>query len=81
MQHDEGRGRHRHADLALMASGCDQAHVPHKPKLVSDNGSSYIAGDLAEWLDEQRMTHVKQRARIKRQTIKHRCLQHRKLAA
>jgi len=34
-------------ELALEASGCDQAHVRHKPRLLSDNGSSYIAGDLA----------------------------------
>jgi putative transposase len=140
-------------EMALTASGCDQAHVRHKPRLLSDNGSSYISGDLAEWLDQQRMAHVRgapyhpqtqgkierwhqtlknrillenyylpgdleaqierfidhynnrryhesldnltpadvyfgrgptilaQRARIKRQTIEHRRLQHRKLAA
>lgn len=28
-------------DLALQASGCDQVHVVHKPRLLSDNGSSY----------------------------------------
>jgi putative transposase len=27
-------------DLALAASGCDQARVVHKPRLLSDNGSS-----------------------------------------
>ncbi len=37
-------------DLALEASGCDKAEVIHKPRLLSDNGSSYIAGDLADWL-------------------------------
>ena len=31
----------------------------HKPRLLSDNGSSYIAGDLAEWLDDQSMEHVR----------------------
>ena len=35
-------------DLALQASGCDQAHVVHKPRLLSDNGSSYVSGELAE---------------------------------
>ena len=38
-------------DLALQASGCDQVHVVHKPRLLSDNGSSYVSGDLAEWLE------------------------------
>jgi putative transposase len=46
-------------ELALVASGCNQAHVRHKPRLLSDNGSSYISGELAEWLDEQRMSHVR----------------------
>jgi putative transposase len=45
--------------LALTASGCDQVHVRHKPRLLSDNGSSYISGDLAQWLDQRRMTHVR----------------------
>ena len=38
-------------ELALEASGCDQAEVIHKPRLLSDNGSSYISGDLADWLE------------------------------
>ena len=37
-------------ELALQASGCDQVHVAHKPRLLSDNGSSYVSGELAEWL-------------------------------
>jgi putative transposase len=45
--------------LALTASGCDQAHVHHKPRLLSDNGSSYVSGELADWLDDRRMTHVR----------------------
>lgn len=44
-------------DLALQASGCDQMHVVHKPRLLSDNGSSYVSGDLAEWLQEKGMKH------------------------
>ena len=44
-------------DLALQASGCDQVHVIHKPRLLSDNGSSYVSGDLAEWLQEKGMKH------------------------
>jgi putative transposase len=45
--------------LALKASGCDQARVVHKPRLLSDNGSSYIAGDLADWLKHRGMDHVR----------------------
>ena len=45
--------------LALQASGCDRVEVVHKPRLLSDNGSSYIAGDLADWLFDQGMAHVR----------------------
>jgi transposase InsO family protein len=37
-------------DLALVALGCDQARIVHKPRLVSDNGSSYVSAELADWL-------------------------------
>ncbi len=43
--------------LALAASGCDQARVIHKPRLLSDNGSSYVSADLAEWLDDKGTRH------------------------
>jgi len=46
-------------DLALQASGCDQVHVVHKPRLLSDNGSSYVSGDLAEWLQDKGMKHYR----------------------
>jgi len=45
--------------LAMQASGCDQADVVHKPKLLSDNGSSYLSGDLADWLNDNEMSHVR----------------------
>lgn len=44
-------------DLTLRASGCDQVHVAHKPHLLSDNGSSYVSGDLVEWLQDEGVTH------------------------
>jgi transposase InsO family protein len=44
-------------DMALAASGCDQAHVRHKPRLLSDNGPSYIAGELADYIESQSMSH------------------------
>ena len=46
-------------DLALRTSGLDQAMVVHRPRLLSDNGSSYISADLAKWLDRQNMNHVR----------------------
>jgi transposase InsO family protein len=45
--------------LALEVSGCDHADIVHRPRLLSDNGSSYISGDLAEWLEDHGMNHVR----------------------
>jgi transposase InsO family protein len=46
-------------DMALAASGCDHATVQHKPRLLSDNGPSYIAGELAEYIEANKMSHVR----------------------
>jgi len=46
-------------NLALQASGLDQVHVAHRPRLLSDNGSSYISGDLATWLGDHNIEHVR----------------------
>ena len=46
-------------DLALEASGCANAIVATKPRLLSDNGSSYIAGDLADYLEDKGMDHIR----------------------
>ena len=46
-------------DLALAASGLDRATVVHRPRLLSDNGASYVAGDLAKWLEDKGMEHVR----------------------
>ena len=45
--------------LAMQASGCDQLSVVHKPRLLSDNGSSYISGELADWSEDNEMGHVR----------------------
>jgi putative transposase len=46
-------------ELALAASGCTAARVHHRPRLLSDNGPCYIAGDLADWLAAQRIEHIR----------------------
>ena len=45
--------------LALEATGLNTARVAHRPRLLSDNGSSYIAGDLAEWLNDRNIRHIR----------------------
>jgi len=46
-------------DMGLKASGCDQANVVHKLRLLSDNGSSYISGELADYINDNGMSHVR----------------------
>jgi putative transposase len=46
-------------DIALAASGCESAKVLHKPRLLSDNGSSSIAEDLAKYLEDKSMKPVR----------------------
>ena len=46
-------------DMALDASGVDKARVLHRPRLLSDNGSSYVSDDLAKWMQRHDMAHVR----------------------
>jgi transposase InsO family protein len=46
-------------ELALAASGCVQARVRHRPRLLSDNGPCCIADELANWLAAKGMEHVR----------------------
>ena len=45
--------------LALRASGCDSAKVVQRPRLLSDNGPSYVSSDLAAWLSDKGMDHTR----------------------
>ena len=77
-------------NMALPASGCDDVHILHKPRLLSDNGSSYISAELADWLGDKGMDHTRDESmhpqtqgKIERwhQTLKTRCLHHRRQTA
>jgi putative transposase len=46
-------------DLALQASGLHEAGLTQRPRLLSDNGSSYIATDLAKWLGDRKIKHIR----------------------
>jgi len=46
-------------ELALTASGCNQDNIRKMPRLLSDNGASYVAHDLASWLKSRKMDHVR----------------------
>jgi putative transposase len=45
--------------LALDAAGLNQAIVRQRPRLLSDNGPSYLSAQLGAWLDEHGMTHTR----------------------
>ena len=46
-------------ELALQAAGLDDVAIKKRPRLLSDNGPSYVAQDLTEWLDDQGMAHTR----------------------
>ena len=48
-------------DIALKAAGLKQIRVQHRPRLLSDNGPSYVSGALAKWLEDQGMAHTRGR--------------------
>jgi transposase InsO family protein len=45
--------------LALQASGLDCLPMDRRPRLLSDNGPSYVATELADWLGDQGMSHIR----------------------
>ena len=45
--------------LALESSGLKSAKVRHRPRLLSDNGPSYVSAELRDWLDDQGMDHTR----------------------
>ena len=47
---------------ALQASGLDQVKVLHRPRLLSDNGPSYLSSELGEWLENKGIKHIRGRA-------------------
>jgi transposase InsO family protein len=44
---------------ALNAAGLSAATVQQRPRLLSDNGPSYLLAQLGAWLDEHGMTHTR----------------------
>ena len=45
--------------LALRSSGLERVQVQHRPRLLSDNGPSYLSAQLGSWLAEHGMTHTR----------------------
>ena len=46
-------------DIAIEKTGIDKVKVKHKPRLLSDNGPSYLSKDLKEYLGQKQMDHTR----------------------
>jgi putative transposase len=42
----------------LQVSGLDQIEILHRPRLLSDNGPSYVSSWLGDWLKDKGIRHV-----------------------
>jgi putative transposase len=45
--------------IALRSSGLERIRVRHRPRLLCDNGPSYLSAQLGSWLAEHGMTHTR----------------------
>jgi transposase InsO family protein len=48
-------------DQALAITGVAQIRVKHRPRLLSDNGSAYLSGELRDYLGDRQMAHTRGR--------------------
>jgi transposase InsO family protein len=46
-------------DIALARTGVTQVKVEHRPRLLSDNGPSFISQALAQYLKQHKLKHVR----------------------
>ena len=46
-------------DLAISKSGIGSVKVKYRPRLLADNGSCYISGQLRDYLDIKGMTYTR----------------------
>jgi Urocanase N-terminal domain len=52
-------------DLSLRGSGLNQVKVLHRPRLLSDNGPSYVSSELGKWLEDNGIKARRNRHRDK----------------
>lgn len=44
---------------AIAATGIDQIHVKHRPRLLSDNGPAFVSDPLRQYLARHHMSHIR----------------------
>src|SRR5262245_34884475 len=47
--------------VALRGSGLNQVKLLHRPRLLSDNGPSYVSSELGKWLEDNGIRHIRGR--------------------
>ncbi len=52
-------GKYDHPVGSVRNMSGHTVNVVHRPRLLSDNGPCYLSGELAEWLDDNGMTHTR----------------------
>ena len=48
-------------ELAVTRTGVTGVRVRHRPRLLSDNGPCYLAGELEDYLAQQGISHTRSR--------------------
>ena len=54
----------RTLEMAAAKSGLSGIKVRHRPRLLSDNGHCYLAGDLKQYLGQQGISHTRGQRRM-----------------
>jgi hypothetical protein len=57
--------------VALQASGLNQVKILYRPRLLSDNGPSLMSSELADWLEDNGIGHI--RGRLAAYDGRHKC--------
>ena len=47
--------------VALWGSGLNQVKLLYRPRLLSDNGPSYVSSELGKWLEDNGIKHIRGR--------------------
>jgi transposase InsO family protein len=48
-------------DIAIARTGVKHVHVYHRPRLLSDNGPSFISTELEDYLEDHNIRHIRTR--------------------
>src|SRR5262249_37374135 len=61
VHHHVGNRRVQYVEVVPRGSGLNQVKVLHRPRLLSDNGPSYVSSELGKWLEDNGIRHIRGR--------------------